>query len=274
VTVLKAEDIARTGASSVEDLFRYISSASSSGSTVQAQATGFQTGSISTISLRGLTSARTLILINGRRSAPYGGGSVGTAGNSVDVSSIPVAAIERVEVLQDGASAIYGSDAIAGVVNFILKESFQGVDASVYGGAPTRSGGGTEQQGNFFGGIGDLKTDRYNVSLGLSFDHTQQILGHSRSFATRYTPQYGNDVTSSFAFPANIAVFPAPPKGSPTTINPGVGACGPYSLNDINFPAQCRFDNSPYDSLQPDTKRGNALLNAHYQVSDDTQLYA
>jgi len=90
VTVLKAEDIARTGATSAQDLFRYISSASSSGSTVQAQATGFQTGSISTISLRGLGSARTLILINGRRSAPYGGGSIGTAGNSVDVSSIPV----------------------------------------------------------------------------------------------------------------------------------------------------------------------------------------
>ena len=272
VTVMKSEDIARTGATSAEDLFRYISSASSSGSTVQAQATGFQTGSISTISLRGLTSARTLILINGQRSAPYGGGSTGTAGNSVDISSIPVSAIERVEILQDGASAIYGSDAIAGVVNFILRENFQGVDASVYGGAPTRAGGGTEQQGNFFGGIGDLKTDRYNVSLGLSFDHTQEILGASRPYATRYNPQFGNDVTSSFAFPANIAVYPKT-AGQPTTINPAVGACAP-SLNDVNFPAQCRFDNSPYDSVQPDTKRGNGLLNAHYQISDTTQLYA
>jgi outer membrane receptor protein involved in Fe transport len=222
VTVVKAEDIARTGATSAQDLFRYISSASSSGNTVQAQATGFQTGSISTISLRGLTSARTLILINGRRSAPYGGGSTGTAGNSVDISSIPVAAIERVEILKDGASAIYGSDAIAGVVNFILRTDYQGVDASVTGGAPTRSGGGTEQHASFFGGIGDLKTDRYNVTLGLGFDHVQEILGSTRpSFATRYSPQYGNDVTSSFAFPANIAVFPAPPKGQPTTINPG-----------------------------------------------------
>jgi iron complex outermembrane recepter protein len=273
VTVLKAEDIARTGATSAEDLFRYISSASSAGSTVQAQATGNQTGSISTISLRGLGSGRTLVLINGLRSAPYGGGSTGEAGNSVDISSIPVAAIERVEILKDGASAIYGSDAIAGVVNFILKDNFQGVDASVYGGAPTRSGGGTEQQANFFGGIGDMKTDRYNISLGLDFDHTGEILGSSRTFATRYSPQFGNDVTSSFAFPANIAVFPAPPKGQPTTINPAVGACAP-SLNDKNFPAQCRFDNSPYDSLQPDTKRGNALLNGHYQITDTTQLYS
>jgi iron complex outermembrane recepter protein len=154
-----------------------------------------------------------------------------------------------------------------------LREDFQGVDASVYGGAPTRNGGGTEQQGNFFGGIGDLKTDRYNITLGLSFDHTQAIIGDTRAFATRYSPQYGNDVTSSFAFPANIAVFPAPPKGSPTTINPAVGACAP-SLNDVNFPAQCRFDNSGFDSVQPDTKKGNGLLSAHYQLTDTTQLYA
>ena len=275
MTVLKAEDIARTGATSAEDLFRYVSAASSSGSTVAAQATGFQTGAISTISLRGLGSGRTLILINGRRSAPYGGGSTGTAGNSVDISAIPVAAIERVEILRDGASAIYGSDAIAGVVNFILREDFQGVDASVYGGAPTRSGGGTEQSANFFGGIGDLKTDRYNVNLGLDFDHTGKILGSSRPFATRYSPQFGNDVTSSFAFPANIALFPAPTKASglPTTVNPAVGACAP-SLNDVNFPAQCRFDNSPFDSVQPDTKKGNGLLSAHYQITDTTQLYA
>src|SRR5882757_8333515 len=273
VTVLKAEDIARTGATSAEDLFRYVSAASSAGSTVSAQATGNQTGSINTISLRGLTSARTLILINGRRSAPYGGGSIGVAGNSVDISSIPVAAIERVEILKDGASAIYGSDAIAGVVNFILKDNFQGVDANLYGGAPTRSGGGTEQQANFFGGIGDLKTDRYNINLNLGFDHIQSILGDTRPFAFRYAPQFGNDVTSSFAFPANIAVFPAPPKGSPTTINPQVGNCAP-SLSDKNFPAQCRFDNSPYDSLQPDVKRGNGNLNAHYQLTDTTQLYA
>ena len=275
VTVLKAEDIARTGATSAQDLFRNISAASSLGSTVQAQATGNQTGSISTISLRGLTSARTLVLINGLRSAPYGGGSIGEAGNSVDISSIPVAMIERVEILKDGASAIYGSDAIAGVVNFILKDNFQGVDASVTAGAPTRDGGGTEEHASFFGGIGDLKADRYNINLGLGFDHVQDILGSTRpSFATRYSPQFGNDVTSSFAFPANIAVFPAPPKGQPTTINPGVGtSCAP-SLTDVNFPAQCRFDNSPYDSLQPDTKRGNGLLNAHYQISDTTQLYA
>ncbi len=77
-----------------------------------------------TASLRGLGSDYTLVLINGRRMAPRGSGS------TIDLNSIPLAAIERVEVLTDGASALYGSDAIAGVVNFITKDDAQGVNLS------------------------------------------------------------------------------------------------------------------------------------------------
>src|SRR3984885_11417191 len=109
VQVLKREDIERTGATSTEDLFRTITAASAAGSAQTAQGTGFQTGSLSAISLRGLGSGRTLILINGRRSSVYGGGSAGGAGNSVDISAIPLAAIERIEILKDGASSLYGS---------------------------------------------------------------------------------------------------------------------------------------------------------------------
>src|ERR1700730_10767490 len=146
VQVLKQEDIARSGASSVEELMRQISSAGSAGSIGAAQETGTMTGAIATISLRGLRSERTLVLINGRRSAVYGGGSNGANGSSVDISSIPISAIERVEILKDGSSAIYGSDAIAGVVNFIMKKSFQGVEVTAEGGTPTHSGGGTEEK--------------------------------------------------------------------------------------------------------------------------------
>ena len=267
VQVLKADDIARTGATTAEELFEQISAASSSGLTNAAQATGFQTGSISTISLRGLDSARTLILINGRRSAPYGGGSIGTAGNSVDISAIPISMVERVEILKDGASAIYGSDAIAGVVNFILKTNFQGAQVSAYAGTPTRAGGGSEENVNGFVGHGDLKSDRYNVALGFNFDHMSPILGASRAFAQRYSPAYGNDVTSSFAFPANVAV---PGVG---TRNPETPNCGPDSLFDMDFPKQCRFDNSKFDSLQPEQTKYNAYLTATLAVSDNDQLY-
>jgi iron complex outermembrane receptor protein len=274
VQILKKDDIDRTGATSVEELFRQISAASSSGATTAAQATGFQTGAISTISLRGLGSARTLILINGRRSAVYGGGSTGAAGSSVDISGIPLAAVERVEILKDGASAIYGSDAIAGVVNFIMRTDYQGFEVNAYDGNPVTGGSGTsgnELSVSGYGGFGDLKTDRFNISGGLNFEHDKTLLGRDRPFATRYSPAYGNDVTSGFAFPANIAV-PAHGTQKSSTQNPLTPNCGP-SLADVNFPTQCRFDNSPYDSLEPDVKKGSANLSGRYAVTDNSQVY-
>jgi iron complex outermembrane receptor protein len=274
VQVLKREDIERSGATTAEELFRQISSASAAGSVQTAQATGTATGSLSAISLRGLGSGRTLVLIDGRRSAVYGGGSIGAAGNSVDISGIPIGSIERVEILKDGASAIYGSDAIAGVVNFILKSDFQGLEVTALAGTPTRDGGGSSETFTAFGGIGDLKVDKYNVSLGVNYYHQSPIIGASRSFAGRYQPQFGNDNTSSFAFPANVAI---PAAGSPTgkasTQNPLVGNCGPFSLTDKNFPTQCRFDNSGYDSLQPEQKKISENLNGHLAVGNDSQLY-
>ena len=268
VQILKREDIARTGATTVEELFRQISAASSSGATTIAQATGFQTGGISTLSLRGLGSERTLILINGRRSAVYGGGSTGPAGSSVDISAIPLAAVERVEILKDGASAIYGSDAIAGVVNFILRSDYQGLDINAYEGKPTAGGSaGNEANLSIYGGFGDLKTDRFNIAGGINIEHDKALLGADRAFATRYSPAYGNDVTSGFAFPANVAV---PGHGTHNPLEPN---CAP-SLADVNYPAQCRFDNSPFDSLEPDQTKASANFNGQFAVTDNSQIYA
>jgi len=288
VEVLTAEDVARTGATNVEQLFRQIAAASSFGAVGVASATGNTTGAISTVSLRGLTSARTLVLIDGERSAVYGGSNGGAAGNSVDISSIPISAIERVDILKDGASAIYGSDAIAGVVNFILKKDYQGLTISASGGTPSKSGGGSEETASVFAGFGNIKTDGWNVNLGINYDHIGQILGDRRPFDGRYQPQYGNDVTSSFAFPANVSV-PGTTKGiNPATglpyftntafpkgitANPDAGACAPDSLNDINYPAQCRFDNSPFDDLQPDVTKLGFLLQGDYALNDANRLY-
>jgi iron complex outermembrane recepter protein len=269
VQIMQRDEIARTGATTVEELFQRISSASSSGNTVAAQATGFQTGAISTISLRGLGSERTLVLINGLRSAVYGGGSIGVAGNSVDISSIPIAAIERVEILKDGASAIYGSDAIAGVVNFILRTDYQGLELRASDGNPVSGGAGTDgNTANFsaYGGYGDVKSDRFNIAGGINLERDRALLGADRPFATRYSPGYGNDVTSSFAFPANVAV---PGHGTQNPLRPD---CAP-SLTDANFPTQCRFDNSPYDSLEPDVKKASGNISGRYAVTDASQIY-
>jgi iron complex outermembrane receptor protein len=271
VQTLNANDIARTGATSVPQLLQEVSAVSSVGTTTLAQGTGYITGGLSTVSLHGLGATRTLVLIDGLRSAVYGGTA---AGSAVDIGSIPVAAIQRVEVLKDGASAVYGSDAIAGVVNFILKSDFQGIDATATVGTPTSAGGGTEETASVYAGMGSLESDRYNIGFGFTFDHQSPIMGRSRDYATRYSPGYGNDVTSSFAFPANVAipVNSVYPKGS--TRSPLAGNCGPNSLNDTNYPTQCRFDNSSSDSLEPLQKKFSAYLNGTFELSSSSELYA
>jgi iron complex outermembrane receptor protein len=266
VQVMKREEIERTGATSVEELFRDISAASSAGNVNSAQETGTQTGAISTVALRGLTSARTLVLIDGKRAAVYGGGSGGVAGSSVDINSIPIAAIERIEILKDGASAVYGSDAIAGVVNFILRKNFQGAEVTATGGTPTEHGGGQNETVSAYVGHGDITQDRYNAAIGFNFEHDTALMGDDRAFATRYNPGYGNDVTSGFAFPANVAI---PGVG---TRNPAVPACSP-SLADKNFPTQCRFDNSGFDSLEPELKKLNFSFNGELAIGGTSQLY-
>jgi iron complex outermembrane receptor protein len=265
VQVLSAEDIALTGAVTVEDLLQNISSATSAGSTSLAQATGFGTGGIVTASLRGLGAARTLILINGQRTAVYGpdGGSL------VDISAIPVAMIDHIVILKDGASSLYGSDAIAGVINFVMRSDYHGAEVHLGGGSPTMTGGAQNENASVVGGVGDFATDRYNATLGVTFQHTSDLQGDDRPFAVRYSPGYGNDVTSSFTFPANVSI---PGHG---THNPEAPNCGPYSLSSKFFSSSvCRFDNSPYDSLVPKQLDFGLTFHGRLALGDDSELYS
>jgi outer membrane receptor protein involved in Fe transport len=139
VITLTRRDIDAAAAASVEELLRKLPQNLSSGvaqENVGVSGTGADiTDQGAGIDLRGLGQRATLVLVNGRRVAPSGTGSF------VDVSMIPVSALERVEVLTDGASAIYGSDAVGGVVNLILRKDFTGLEASAQGGTATRGGG-------------------------------------------------------------------------------------------------------------------------------------
>ncbi len=120
VTQVTAEDVITQGVTKIEDLVNQLPQAfAAQNATVANGATG-----TATVNLRGLGSPRTLVLVDGRR-MPYGGVDSGSA--APDLNQIPTAMVERVEVLTGGASAVYGSDAIAGVVNFIMKKDFEGV---------------------------------------------------------------------------------------------------------------------------------------------------
>jgi iron complex outermembrane recepter protein len=120
VTQVTAEDVITQGVTKIEDLVNQLPQAfAAQNATVANGATG-----TATVNLRGLGSTRTLVLVDGRR-MPYGG--VTSASAAADLNQIPTALVERVEILTGGASAVYGSDAIAGVVNFIMKKDFEGV---------------------------------------------------------------------------------------------------------------------------------------------------
>ena len=268
VQVLTKDDIQRTGASNAEQLLKTISATSTLGgsSVANSGAGGGQGGGSSTslISLRGLGSARTLVLINGRRSAPAGGSS------AIDISAIPVSAIDRIEVLKDGASAVYGSDAVAGVVNFILRKDFTGAEVTASFGAPTRSGGGEESKVSLFAGFGDLGKDRYNINFGAGYQYIKPIFGADRSFARNLNVGEQLDKTSSTAFPANVRL----PSGA--LRSPNYPNCGPYSLVSPLQPVVnglCRYDNAPYIALQPETKQANLMLNGRFNFSSAVEGY-
>lgn len=270
VQVITREQIQKTGATNVEQLLQTISSISSSGGNVASSSSGATTGSISSISLHGLTSLRTLVLLNGRRIAPYGIGFTGDS-VSVDVNSIPLAAIERVEILKDGASAIYGSDAIAGVVNFILRQEFKGLELSGEYGDTTQGGASFKRASGVFG-FGDLAADRYNVMLIASYQKEGGLFGRDRSFASSGINSF-NDTSSGNTFPANIAAA----DGSFGTHNPSAasGCLAPYSTLDPNkAQTLCRFDPAPLVSLIPASERTSVFASGKFAITPDIQAFA
>ena len=277
VQVITREDIQRTGAVNVEQLMQTISAAASSQALVAASASGATTLGISSISLRGLSSLRTLVLINGKRITPYGYGFTNDA-VSVDVNSIPVSAIERVEILKDGASAIYGSDAIAGVVNFIMRRDYRGAEISAEYGTPKGSGGSVARANGVYG-IGDLSADHYNAMFTITYSKEKALFGKDRKFASSgINSQWNQDVTSGNTFPANFAAADGS-FGSHNPTSVGAGAAnpcpGPYATTDPNFsPNVCRFDPSPLVSLIPDAQRIGVFASGKVDLSPAAELYA
>jgi len=140
---------------------------------------------VSGANLRGQGADATLVLLNGRRVATHG-----LKGRAVDLNSIPFAAIERVEVLRDGASAVYGTDAIGGVINFITRTDYQGLQMSAFMDA-TEASGGNMHSGNVLFGTGDLDNDRWNAFVSVSIKTNEILRGHQRDFSNSFQPERG-----------------------------------------------------------------------------------
>ena len=268
VQIITRQEIERTGVATTEELLKHVTASASFGSLVVATSNGTITTSQSTVSLRGLGSTRTLVLVNGRRVAVFGG----TTSVAVDVSSIPLAAIERVEILKEGASSLYGSDAIAGVINFILRKDYTGGEVFASYGAP-EAAGGSEKNINAFVGFGD--TDRWNLMLGVGYKKIDSIEGRDRPFARQVNEGAGSDLGSTIAFPGNIVNGPT--FGRLTS--PAFPNCGPFSyvsnllINNANTGHACRFENSLFLSIQPAQDNKFVTANGHLRLSSAMDAY-
>ena len=279
IQVLTAEDMKDSGYTSISEVLRSLS-ANGQGTLTQTNPYSFA-GGASGIALRGLTVGATLTLIDGERMVAYPLTDDGQR-SFVDVNSIPLSVVERVEVLKDGASSEYGSDAIAGVVNVILKKSFTGFEVEAEGGQTGRSDGATERV-NAIGGIGDLQSDGYNAYLSVEWRHQDEIFLNSRSglwtnlnwipyggvnlnqgAGSAYTAQdvaYPNSLTGYLVNPNTLAV-----DGSEIYLN---NACTDAKM----FADQCTYLDRRLE-IQPQTGNLNVLGRFTKNVGDDWQFIA
>ena len=272
VTVFTREDIDRTGATTAVELLQFITANSSAGGVNLGSVIGLTTYSAQVADLRGLGGARTLVLINGKRVDSFAGETPFVGG--INLATIPFAAVERVEVLRDGASAIYGSDAIAGVINFIIRQDYKGAEATAYYGAPTRSGGGSQWQGSGALGFGDLAKDKYNVFASVSYNDQQHLDQVDRNFSnTSYRPDIGLFNLLSNTFPGNIK---KPPVDIGVVSNGQLAApnhCAPSTyIADLG---DCYYDPARVRGVEmiPDDKLSNIFGSGRYQINSDWQAY-
>lgn len=223
-----------------------------------------------TVDLRGIGPSRTLVLVNGRRFVPY------DKSNAVDLNSIPASLIERVEVMTGGASATYGSDALAGVVNFIFKKNFEGLAFNTQYGI---SGHGDGEQFNasltFGANTGD---DRGNVTGFVGYaDRDGFLPNDDRAWAL--SSNAGGSGTGIYGGLNNIVTNPYTAAGCPTANacrrsfrTPGVP--GPF-VNDFSLaPTSDRYDFAPVNLLQSPSERINTALMGHYDITDRLTAFA
>lgn len=174
ITTITALDIRASGANTVQELLQKIPALGAGGSFDSTDGS-FSRG-VSTASLRGLGPSSTLVLLNGRRLTPsaYADPNNGKS-TAYDLNNIPLSAIERVEIFKDGASAVYGSDAIAGVINFITKQDYQGAQVSASYTANDKNKFQTKKANGTFG-FGNLATDRFNGFVSVDVSERQSVL--------------------------------------------------------------------------------------------------
>lgn len=271
VTSLDASDIANTGVTDLIGLFAKLPISGQGTFSTQGNSSDDTANGGSSVSLRGLGADSTLILVNGRRVSvsPFAKG-IDTA--FVDINNIPLFAIKRVDILKDGASATYGSDAIAGVINIILKDDYEGFEvAAKYG--DTADGGGEEKNVSLMFGT---SSDKASHTFILDYFDRSEVLYSDRDYsrssnqaALRPHDPDAVDFRSSSGFPGTIALASDPTNRLIDEF--GNDRCAPENIDRVNV--LCRYDYAPHMSMTPSAERFSFNYMGRYEINDSVRSF-
>lgn len=276
VAVLNRDTLVQQGAPQLVDMFKNLTISSG----VLGEVNSWYGGAtnvpetVANVNLRGLGASRTLVLINGRRTAYLPAQLPG--GRYVDVNTIPSIAIERLDVLKEGAGAIYGSDAVGGVVNFITRNRFEGME--IQASHEYYSGGGDSR----FAGIWGHRFGTSNLTVAIEHQRRQQLSANERDFVLRDYPDWwwgwsGIGNPGSFLVPAVGAGSDAAAlAAAPRFVDPDCEAFGGYTDNGART---CRFRYQAWDALIYGNRHTRGLVtlsgdvgeHGHYRIEG---LYA
>jgi iron complex outermembrane recepter protein len=273
IQTITADQFQREGITNAGDLIANVPAMQ--GFITESDSVGGSGGGIRTANLRAIGSQYTLSLLDGRRMAPADSGS------SIDLSNIPLAAVEQVQILTDGASALYGSDAIAGVVNFILKDSVDETIVTVRSDQPQEDGG---ERWNFdiVTGFGDVNEDGYSLVASFSHEDQSQLKATDRDFAKTGFIFFEHEGQSLYFQNSSLNAVP----GNAFVYTEGFGslirAFNPYALSnggvcaEHNTPDEetCGFDYTSTLEILPESKRDSLSLNGKLRLTENMEGFA
>ena len=281
VQIITREEIERTGKTTITELLRSLPANLTGGLNDLTGSNSFSSGA-SSISLRGLGSTGTLVLLNGRRIAPYGLADPNFGQSAiVNLDQFPLDVVDRVEILKDGASAIYGSEAVAGVVNIILRKDYKGGQVGAYYSA-NRDNEYQTYRANGTIGFGDLARDRYNIFANVEHFHRDSttiadvegyiidpLLRNSgyatgRHFSSSYANSYLNAIFDPVTLGQAFATSFKPASQQPAN-------CVPGAAKDAN--GICRFDLVPRQEVEPESTRDTFFTRGTYEFASGMSVF-
>jgi iron complex outermembrane receptor protein len=269
VTVFSKEDIGKSGLTTISEFMRFSTGGGAGGRTENA--TLSQVAGSSSIDQKGFGSSYTLVLLNGNR---LPGNAI--ASSFVDINQVPLAAVERIEYLEEGASAIYGSDAVAGVVNIITKKDMDGVSFSTSYGTNVAEHDGDEITAQLVAGASNEKT-----SMLFAFDYWERkpVMAVNRELgSTGYHP-LGTDYDgrSSYGTPGFVDVYYTPAGGERTELITPFSDCpdeatGVSGKREQWGGAVCAYDFGPLYQLAPQGDRQSIYTVINHELDSEIML--